>query len=79
MANLRRSSNGRDLGDNDIAQLVYDAVVIALMVALAAHAYVKLEKLGQAELPPFTVPVSEKLSSSQAKMTEKNCDLYFVT
>ena len=41
MANLRCTSDGYDLGPNDIAQLVFEVVVIALRVVLVEHEYDK--------------------------------------
>ena len=72
MASLRCSSGGCDLGGNDTAQLVYEAVVIAVKFVLVKHEYVKYDRPNQAELPPFFVRVLEKMSSSQANLQDKN-------
>ena len=65
MANLRCSSGGHDFGDNDVAQLAFDVVVIALKLVLVEHEYVKYEKPNQAELPPFTIVVLEQLHQAK--------------
>ena len=71
MVNLRCTSDGFDLGDNDITQLVYDAVVVDLKLVLVEHEYDKHGKLEKSELQPFMVTVVGKLSSSQAKLEEQ--------